>query len=113
MAPYNAAQLKDKEYRKYIRVGGNIFVGENEDVGHQQIVEQDGLGASIDNFRETDPSQLDAGLLDIRYGDINPRDSSSSLKLPVPTVWEEARQVTREVLAAQSPNHTIPGLERR
>lgn len=113
MAPYNASHLKDKEFRKYIRVGETIFVGENEDVGHQNIVEQDGLATSIDTLKFTDPTQLDAGMLDIRYGEIDPRDNSTSLKLPVFEVREEARQITRELLAAQSPNHTIRGLERR
>lgn len=113
MAPYNASQLKRKEFRKYIRLGEAIFVGEHEYVGHKKIVEQDNLTADIEVLRKEDPRQLDAGLLSVRGQELSLSDMSETLNLPVSDAFTEARQISREVFATQSPEHTIFGLERR
>lgn len=113
MAPYNASQLGKKEFRKYVRLGEAIYVGVDEYVGHKKIVEQDGLVTGIEVLKSDDPKQLDAGLLSVRGRELSLSDSSETLNLPVTAVFTEARQISREIFAAQSPNHTVFGLERR
>lgn len=114
MAPYRAPNLGDDYFTRFVRVESELYVGQFEEVGHKDIVEEDGLAERIDALKASDPTQLDAGFLRVRGGgEIQVIDNSSRLHLPVAGLFSEARRISNETFAEQSPNHTVFGLERR
>ena len=62
MPPYRNPDPNAYGHVKFIRLEGDIFVGERLDQGHIKIAEMDHLEERIAKLRTTDPAQIDAGL---------------------------------------------------
>lgn len=106
MPPYEKPGPGTRLSAKFIRVYGEIYYGVN--IGHKRIGESDDIIRQVALTRANDPTQVDAGHLEISDGmGILVFGDSDSLQLPVPQFAQEARRISVEVFRATSPEREV------
>lgn len=109
MSPeYVEPALGTRLSEKFVRTGTQLHISDIKSPHHKDIVEVDSLDEVIEALKASDPAELDAGYVSVRTdGTIMVTDVSTTLGLPLPPHFEEARRKTKEEFAKQSPEHSV------
>ncbi len=103
MTLYKESEPGVRRSYKFVRFDNSIYIGEAHEL-HANIAKKDGVLASLDSAKTSDPRQVDAGLFMTSGEMLIVHGNSQGLELPV---IPEARVITVTVFQAQSPKHKV------
>lgn len=112
MVLYGGPGKERLDYRsKFIRVEDEIFVTKpgDMDTTHIELAVKDGIESRIDDLRNQNPVEVDAGTMNVSPSKkrISVGVDSMSLDLPVEKASKKARKRSVEVLLEQSKGYSV------